>query len=92
MYLHIYFYIHAYIWTRSAVCAVQTQGVASKESFQKRKTDKETFFNTEPLMRCSECRALLHHSKFDETMKDNWTSVEDAVSYTHLTLPTIYSV
>ena len=28
-------------------------------------------------MRCSQCRALLHHSKFDDNMKDNWVSVED---------------
>ena len=28
-------------------------------------------------MRCSKCRALLHHSKFDEKMKDNWISVKE---------------
>ena len=48
-----------------------------KNSSKEGKPDKETFFNSEPLMRCSKCRALLHHSKFDETMKDNWISVED---------------
>ena len=48
-----------------------------KNPFKKGKTDKETFFNTEPLMRCSKCRALLHHSKFDDNMKDNWVNVED---------------
>ena len=44
---------------------------------KKGKIDKENFFNSAPLMRCSKCKALLHHSKFDETMKDNWISVED---------------
>ena len=29
------------------------------------------------MMRCSKCRALLHHSKFDDNMKNNWVSVED---------------
>ena len=44
---------------------------------KKGKIDKENFFNSAPLMRCSKCRALLHHSKFDENMKDNWVSVAD---------------
>ena len=48
-----------------------------KNPFRKGGADKDTFFNTEPMMRCSKCRELLHHSKFDDEMKDNWVSVAD---------------
>ena len=77
MYLQIYIYIHAYIWTNLQCARCKRKAWLLKNPFKKGKTDKETFFNTEPLMRCSECRALLHHSKFDDNMKDNWVSVED---------------
>ena len=78
MYLHTYIYIYMLTSGQDLQCArCKRKAWLLKNPFKKGKTDKETFFNTEPLMRCSECRALLHHSKFDDNMKDNWVSVED---------------
>ena len=48
-----------------------------KNPFKKGRATKETFFNAEPLIRCSKCRTLAHHSKFSSTMQDNWVSVAD---------------
>ena len=76
MYIHIYTYIVTYGQDLQCLRCIRRAWFL-KNPFQKGRTDRETFFKQEPLMRCSQCRGLLHHSKFDEDMKNNWMSVED---------------